>query len=245
MSFLLFECMVALAVLLGLAELTSWWAVAALPVAVAAMVKLNDLVAGAVGGGGQGSRAVGSRRYGEHRDNLATEVTPAFDMPGMARAEARSSRVYVSGAYAAVPGSYPTGADAGADRMTGARAGRADTTAGLPGESRRFDEPTTVGLPRESRRFDETTQHNGLQRRVAAGNPAGGRTGNSRGRQHSAESEDERAALVRPEWRQTVTLGRHTRRDDSRAGNGRQAGPHLDAHEGRHQGGQPNRHRFA
>jgi hypothetical protein len=231
MSFLLFECMVAMAVLLGLAELTSWWAVAALPVAVAAMVKLNDLVAGAVGGGGRGSRTVGSRRYGEHRDDLATEVTPAFGMPSLAGAEAQSSRVYVSAAYAAVPGSYPSGAGAGADRMTGARAGTAATT--------------TVRLPRENRRFDETTQHNGLQRRVAGGNGPAGRTGNSRERQHSAEAEDERAALVRPEWRQTVTLGRHIRRDDSRAGNGRQSGPHLDAHEGRHQGGQPNRHRFA
>jgi len=45
-SFVLFECMIAAAVLLALAELVSWWAVAVLPLAVAAMVKLNDVVTG-------------------------------------------------------------------------------------------------------------------------------------------------------------------------------------------------------
>jgi hypothetical protein len=48
MSFVLFECMIAVAVLLALGELVSWWAVPALPLAVAAMVKLNDLVSGAM-----------------------------------------------------------------------------------------------------------------------------------------------------------------------------------------------------
>jgi hypothetical protein len=41
-SFLLFECMIAIGVLLALAELVSWWAVLILPVAVAIMVKVND-----------------------------------------------------------------------------------------------------------------------------------------------------------------------------------------------------------
>ncbi len=45
LCFLFFEGSVALAVLLALAELVSWWAVLVLPVAVAAMVKLNDMVA--------------------------------------------------------------------------------------------------------------------------------------------------------------------------------------------------------
>lgn len=44
--FLYFEGAVALGVLLALAEVVSWWAVLALPVAVAAMVKLNDLLTG-------------------------------------------------------------------------------------------------------------------------------------------------------------------------------------------------------
>ncbi|MEU2613547.1 hypothetical protein ABZ570_18460 [Micromonospora sp. NPDC007271] len=45
LCFLFFEGTVALAVLLALAELVSWWAVLVLPAVVAAMVKLNDLVA--------------------------------------------------------------------------------------------------------------------------------------------------------------------------------------------------------
>lgn len=45
LCFFFFEGSVALAVLLALAELVTWWAVLVLPVAVAAMVKLNDMVA--------------------------------------------------------------------------------------------------------------------------------------------------------------------------------------------------------
>ncbi len=45
LCFLFFEGAVALAVLLALAELVRWWAVLVLPAVVAAMVKLNDLVA--------------------------------------------------------------------------------------------------------------------------------------------------------------------------------------------------------
>ncbi|SCF45067.1 hypothetical protein [Micromonospora mirobrigensis] len=45
LCFLFFEGAVALAALLALAELVSWWAVLVLPAAVALMVKLNDMVA--------------------------------------------------------------------------------------------------------------------------------------------------------------------------------------------------------
>jgi hypothetical protein len=44
LCFLFFEGMIVLGALLALAELTSWWAVPVLPAAVAAMVKLNDVV---------------------------------------------------------------------------------------------------------------------------------------------------------------------------------------------------------
>ncbi|GHJ45413.1 hypothetical protein Cs7R123_27550 [Catellatospora sp. TT07R-123] len=47
MCFVFFEGAVALAVLLSLAELTSWWSVLVLPVSVAVMVKVNDVIAGA------------------------------------------------------------------------------------------------------------------------------------------------------------------------------------------------------
>ncbi|MET8093714.1 hypothetical protein [Micromonospora sp. NPDC005220] len=48
LCFLFFEGAIALAVLLALAELVSWWAVLVLPAVVAAMVKLNDMVAAIV-----------------------------------------------------------------------------------------------------------------------------------------------------------------------------------------------------
>ncbi|MEU6858776.1 hypothetical protein AB0B28_07880 [Glycomyces sp. NPDC046736] len=44
----LFEGSVALAILMALTELVTWWVVLILPVAVAAMVKLNDVIAGAL-----------------------------------------------------------------------------------------------------------------------------------------------------------------------------------------------------
>ncbi len=48
LCFVFLEGAVALGVLLALAELVSWWGVLVLPVMVAAMVKLNDVVAGSL-----------------------------------------------------------------------------------------------------------------------------------------------------------------------------------------------------
>jgi hypothetical protein len=45
LCFLYFEGSIALGVLLALAELAPWWGIFVLPVVVAAMVKLNDIVA--------------------------------------------------------------------------------------------------------------------------------------------------------------------------------------------------------
>lgn len=47
LCFIFLEGAIALGVLLALANLASWWAVLALPAAVAVMVKLNDVVAAA------------------------------------------------------------------------------------------------------------------------------------------------------------------------------------------------------
>ncbi len=47
-TFVLFEGSIGLAILLALADVVDGWAVLALPIAVAAMVKLNDIVAGAL-----------------------------------------------------------------------------------------------------------------------------------------------------------------------------------------------------
>jgi hypothetical protein len=49
LCFLFFEGTIALAVLLALAELVSWWGLLVLPASVAVMVKINDVVAGAGG----------------------------------------------------------------------------------------------------------------------------------------------------------------------------------------------------
>lgn len=72
LSFLLFECVIAGAALLALAELVSWWAVAALPLAVAAMVKLNDLVSGAM-----------SRNAAQLESPRGWDVLPASDAPAV------------------------------------------------------------------------------------------------------------------------------------------------------------------
>ncbi|MEU5873960.1 hypothetical protein AB0A73_20685 [Glycomyces sp. NPDC047369] len=48
MCVLLFEGSVGIAVLMALTELVTWWVVPILPLTVAAMVKLNDVVAGAL-----------------------------------------------------------------------------------------------------------------------------------------------------------------------------------------------------
>jgi len=48
LCFVFLEGAVALGVLLALAELVSWWGVLVLPAMVAAMVKLNDVVAGSL-----------------------------------------------------------------------------------------------------------------------------------------------------------------------------------------------------
>jgi hypothetical protein len=54
--FFFFEGAIALATLLALAELVTWWAVLILPAAIALMVKINDVIAGF------GSRAGGPAR---------------------------------------------------------------------------------------------------------------------------------------------------------------------------------------
>lgn len=46
LCFFYFEGAIALGTLLALAELVSWWAVVVLPVSIAAMVKINDVIAG-------------------------------------------------------------------------------------------------------------------------------------------------------------------------------------------------------
>lgn len=61
LCFVFFEGAIALAALLALAELAQWWVVLVLPLSVAAMVKLNDVIAGSVlrAGSNQAPKAFG------------------------------------------------------------------------------------------------------------------------------------------------------------------------------------------
>lgn len=80
LCFLFFEGALALAILLALAELASWWAVLILPATVAVMVKLNDLVtAGVVRSAAQVPE--------QERDRFRRQMEPAV---GRARVRPRA-----------------------------------------------------------------------------------------------------------------------------------------------------------
>lgn len=76
LCFLLFEGSLAVGVLVALAELTSWWSVLVLPATVAAMVKVNDLVAGALGRSGD-SRHVAAAGSGDEGRRSWRDAVPA------------------------------------------------------------------------------------------------------------------------------------------------------------------------
>jgi hypothetical protein len=84
LCFLFFEGSLAVGVLLALAELTSWWSVLVLPATVAAMVKVNDLVAGALARSGDsrpgaetGAKAAGTASGDEGRRSWRDAVPAA------------------------------------------------------------------------------------------------------------------------------------------------------------------------
>jgi hypothetical protein len=90
LCFLFVEGAAALAVLLALAELVSWWGVVALPASVAIMVKVDDVVAGAVARSAPpipaGVRAEARRGRGERtvgRASVRTAMVP-IEPPGSA-----------------------------------------------------------------------------------------------------------------------------------------------------------------
>ena len=100
LCFAFLEGSVALGILLALAELVSWWGVLVLPATVAVMVKLNDVVAGAV------SQPAGPPPY-----VVASAMTvPASTVPGVGRVPIRHTTA--SQPYAALPpagGAIPPG----------------------------------------------------------------------------------------------------------------------------------------
>jgi len=64
LCFVLFEGVIALSLLLAFAEQVSWWGVPVLPLTVAGMVKLNDVIAGALRRPTQGHSGSGDRPSG-------------------------------------------------------------------------------------------------------------------------------------------------------------------------------------
>lgn len=115
LCFVYFEGVIALAILLALAELVSWWGVLVLPACVAVMVKVNDVIAG-------GARRQPGRRRGTVRQPSALGGAAAGRVVGD-RLAARSA---VPGARSAAPSGGPTG------RSVTPPTQRQVTTAGSP-----------------------------------------------------------------------------------------------------------------
>jgi hypothetical protein len=87
LCFLFFEGTVALGILLALAELAPWWSALVLPVVVAFMVKVNDLVAG---WNARGRPAPAHVRTGAARRPAVPRARDA-DPPTPVRASGRAS----------------------------------------------------------------------------------------------------------------------------------------------------------
>jgi len=96
LCFVYFEGSIALGVLLALAELVSWWVVLILPVSVALMVKVNDLVAGAA------ARSA-ARSPDRERERLRREVLAFMPKIGRARVPARQREIAAQSARQADP----------------------------------------------------------------------------------------------------------------------------------------------
>jgi hypothetical protein len=88
LCFVFLEGAVALGILLALAELVSWWGVVVLPITVAIMVKLNDVIAGSLMRAAPAPASGGGRPFAEHASPLRPAVAPR---EGFRRAEADDS----------------------------------------------------------------------------------------------------------------------------------------------------------
>jgi hypothetical protein len=105
---LFLEGAVALGVLLALAELASWWSIPVLPLTVAAMVKVNDVVAGALRGSkGPGSPSTAAGHADPVGDaGLARAVVPRPAAPMVLRPVVARASV-PGGSYARPPVTPP------------------------------------------------------------------------------------------------------------------------------------------
>ncbi len=95
LCFLFFEGAIALGTLLALAELVNWWAVVVLPVSVAAMVKLNDVVAGAIAFPVRARRSRRPNRTVPSRPAMAG-TAPASSLPLRAARVPETGSTYTS-----------------------------------------------------------------------------------------------------------------------------------------------------
>jgi len=84
LCFAFFEGAIALGLLLALAELVTWWGILILPVAVAVMVKINDVVAGAVA---RSAARIPDREQARYRREVEAAIGQAR-VPGGLPAEA-------------------------------------------------------------------------------------------------------------------------------------------------------------
>ncbi|MFF5292930.1 hypothetical protein [Paractinoplanes globisporus] len=90
LCFIFLEGTVALGALLALAELVSWWGVLVLPLTVAVMVKLNDVVAGALS---RPSAPAGPGAPAAARAEVLRPATAGGPAPAMRMAEEATTRL--------------------------------------------------------------------------------------------------------------------------------------------------------
>jgi predicted signal transduction protein with EAL and GGDEF domain len=91
LCFVFLEGAIALGILLALGELVSWWGVLVLPITVAVMVKLNDVVAGMLVRPSTAARPVPddlSLRRARTVDLRGSVSVPAVPMPSAAQIDA-------------------------------------------------------------------------------------------------------------------------------------------------------------
>ena len=99
LCFIFLEGAVALGILLALAELVSWWGVIVLPVTVAAMVKINDVIAGLLGRAAAPAKPVAARAAvmrpaetgGVRTANIGEESTTR--LPGVGHGDEQGTRL--------------------------------------------------------------------------------------------------------------------------------------------------------
>jgi predicted secreted protein len=134
LCFAYLEGTVALSLLLALAELVSWWVVLILPVSVALMVKVNDLVAGAV------ARSA-ARTPERERERLRREVSAFMPVVGratvVAHVQEERATVVAYGQEETEPAD--AGEDLSPDAGEVAEAGRRETAGGYAAAGRHLD----------------------------------------------------------------------------------------------------------